>query len=88
MSKSPPSMAAQEKSTSGTLQYAPSRRYSHIKASHKANSLINSMLEDNTIDQLGALVLDEMHMIGDAHRGYIMELVVTKVLAIQLPVQV
>jgi replicative superfamily II helicase len=46
------------------------------------------MLEDNTIDQLGALVLDEMHMIGDAHRGYIMELVVTKVLAIQLPVQV
>ena len=46
------------------------------------------MLEDNTIDELGTLVLDEMHMIGDPHRGYIMELVVTKVLAIQLPVQV
>jgi len=46
------------------------------------------MLEENTIDQLGALVLDEMHMIGDPHRGYIMELLVTKVLAIQLPIQV
>lgn len=54
----------------------------------KANSLINNMLEENTIDQLGMLVLDEMHMIGDAHRGYIMELLVTKVLAIQLPIQV
>src|SRR5271170_2105034 len=54
----------------------------------QANSLINNMLEENTIDQLGILVLDEMHMIGDAHRGYIMELLVTKVLAIQLPIQV
>ena len=46
------------------------------------------MLDDNTIDELGALVLDEMHMVGDPHRGYIMELLVTKVLAIQLRIQV
>ncbi len=46
------------------------------------------MLDDNSIDELGALVLDEMHMVGDPHRGYIMELLVTKVLAIQLPIQV
>ena len=46
------------------------------------------MLEENTINQLGALILDEMHMIGDPNRGYIIELLVTKVLAIQLPIQV
>jgi superfamily II helicase len=46
------------------------------------------MLDENTIDELGALVLDEMHMVGDPHRGYIMELLVTKVLAIQLRIQV
>jgi replicative superfamily II helicase len=46
------------------------------------------MLEENTVDQLGALVLDEMHMIGDPQRGYLMELLVTKVLATQLPIQV
>ena len=46
------------------------------------------MLEENTVDQLGALILDEMHMIGDPHRGYLMELLVTKVLATQLPIQV
>lgn len=61
---------------------------SHGLCLHKANSLINSMLDDNTIVELGALVLDEMHMVGDPHRGYIMELLVTKVLAIQLPIQV
>ena len=46
------------------------------------------MLEEKSIDQLGVLVLDELHMIGDPHRGYLMELLVTKVLAIQLPIQV
>lgn len=46
------------------------------------------MLEENTIDQLGAVILDEMHMIGDPQRGYIMELLLTKILAVQLPIQV
>jgi replicative superfamily II helicase len=46
------------------------------------------MLEENVVRELGAVVLDEMHMIGDPHRGYIMELLVTKALAIQLPIQV
>jgi replicative superfamily II helicase len=50
--------------------------------------VINSMLEENTIDQLGAVILDEMHMIGDPQRGHIMELLLTKILAIQLPIQV
>ena len=54
----------------------------------QANSLINNMLDENSIDKLGAVVLDEMHMIGDPHRGYIMELFLTKILAVQMPIQV
>ena len=46
------------------------------------------MLEDNSIGKLGALVLDEIHMIGDPQRGYIMELLVTKILAVRMPIQV
>lgn len=46
------------------------------------------MLEENSIDKLGAVVLDEMHMIGDPHRGYIMELLLTKILAVQMHIQV
>lgn len=28
---------------------------------------------------LGILVIDELHMLGDSHRGYLLELIVTKV---------
>lgn len=28
---------------------------------------------------LGILVIDELHMLGDSHRGYLIELIVTKV---------
>ncbi|XP_038044107.1 DNA polymerase theta-like [Patiria miniata] len=45
----------------------------------KANSLVNRLLEENKVDQLGIIVVDELHMVGDAHRGYLLELLLTKV---------
>jgi DNA polymerase theta len=44
----------------------------------KANSLINKMLEDDTLGQLGCVVVDELHMVGDDDRGYLLELLLTK----------
>ena len=46
----------------------------------KANSIVNRMMEDSTLDQLAIIVVDELHLIGDPHRGYLLELLLTKVL--------
>ena len=46
----------------------------------KANTLVNRLLEENTTYQLGAVVVDELHMIGDPHRGYLLELLLTKLM--------
>ncbi|XP_052244253.1 DNA polymerase theta-like [Dreissena polymorpha] len=45
----------------------------------KGNSLINRLLEDNKLDTLGIIVVDELHLIGDRSRGYLLELLLTKI---------
>ncbi|OQV14220.1 DNA polymerase theta [Hypsibius exemplaris] len=45
----------------------------------KANSLINKMVSEKQLGQLGVIVVDELHMMGDSGRGYLIELLLTKV---------
>lgn len=54
----------------------------------KANALVNMAIEEGRIDQLGVVVLDELHMLDDEGRGYIMELMATKLLALQSDIQI
>ncbi|KAE8745596.1 hypothetical protein FOCC_FOCC007707 [Frankliniella occidentalis] len=44
----------------------------------KANSLVNRLMEENELANLGAIVVDELHLLGDPHRGYLLELLLTK----------
>ncbi|KAI6711803.1 hypothetical protein JHW43_005679 [Diplocarpon mali] len=53
----------------------------------KANSLVNAAIEDSTIRKLGVVVMDELHMIDDESRGYILELMATKLLCLEQDVQ-
>ena len=54
----------------------------------KANALVNAAIEDCTINDLGVVVLDELHMINDDHRGYLMELMASKLLTLERSVQI
>ncbi|CAK7214794.1 hypothetical protein SBRCBS47491_002271 [Sporothrix bragantina] len=54
----------------------------------KANALINTAIDDCTIGDLRVVVLDELHMIDDGHRGYLLELLATKLLCLGHAVQI
>lgn len=49
---------------------------------------MNTAIEECTINHLGVVVLDELHMINDDHRGYLMELMASKLLSLEHAVQI
>lgn len=50
--------------------------------------LVNAAIDDCSIHTLKSVVLDELHMIDDDHRGYLLELITTKLLSLEQDVQV
>ena len=44
----------------------------------KANAIINSLIVAGQIDRLGCVAIDELHVLGDFDRGYILEILVSK----------
>ncbi|UPK89599.1 hypothetical protein LCI18_000534 [Fusarium solani-melongenae] len=54
----------------------------------KANALVNTAIDDCSITKLRAVVLDELHMVDDEHRGYLLELVASKLLSLEQPIQI
>lgn len=51
-----------------------------IMTIEKANSIINRLLSNGELDTLGLIVIDEIHLISDPNRGYILELLLAKVM--------
>lgn len=46
----------------------------------KANNIINKLIAESQLKDLGLIVVDEIHHVGDDRRGYLIELILTKVM--------
>lgn len=54
----------------------------------KANFMINSAIEEGRLGDLGIVVVDELHMVGDLRRGYSLECLVSKIRSLEQEVQI
>lgn len=53
----------------------------------KANSLVNTSLMESPDVLPSVVVMDELHMLDDEYRGYLLELMATKLLSLGQSVQ-
>ncbi|RVE66262.1 hypothetical protein OJAV_G00124530 [Oryzias javanicus] len=64
-------------------RFPPVRRRSrtslYVATIEKAHGLVNSLIETGRLENLGLLVVDELHMLGEGSRGAVMEMTVAKV---------
>lgn len=63
----------------GRLPLQKSKPILCICTIEKANLITNTLIEEGRIDELGLVVFDEMHMLCQQQRGYLLEILGTKI---------
>ncbi|XP_051960498.1 helicase POLQ-like [Xyrauchen texanus] len=60
----------------------------YITTIEKGHSLVNSLIEMDRLGNIGLVVVDELHMLGDGNRGAILEMTLSKILYMSKSTQI
>uniref|UniRef100_A0A673N3V4 Helicase POLQ-like n=1 Tax=Sinocyclocheilus rhinocerous TaxID=307959 RepID=A0A673N3V4_9TELE len=60
----------------------------YVTTIEKGHSLVNSLIENDRLDNIGLVVVDELHMLGDGSRGAILEITLSKILYMSKSTQI
>ncbi|KAK2721865.1 helicase POLQ-like isoform X2 [Artemia franciscana] len=63
------------------------RRTIYISTIERANGIVNSLIEEKRLEEIGLVVVDEIHMISDRGRGPKLESLIIKLKAAQVDVR-
>ncbi|EFC49126.1 predicted protein [Naegleria gruberi] len=54
----------------------------------RGNSILNGLIRTGKIDEIGTIIIDELHSITEPDRGYILELILTKIIYLKPKIQI
>lgn len=72
-----------EEYVGGKGKYPPTKHKKksvYVCTIEKAAGLIESLLETNRLEEVGMMVVDEIHLIGDPSRGPVLEMMLSKLM--------